>query len=94
MAPHESVREKVRQVIGPERFVLVHLTCPVEVCRERDADGHYAKADSGDIANFPGVSAPYDTPSNPDLVLSTDTVPVEECVDQIMKHLGEQEIIQ
>lgn len=93
VAPHEQVRQKARQVVGPDRFLVVHLTCPVEVCRQRDDGGHYAKADSGDIANFPGVSAPYEAPQSPDLVLATDVLSVQACVDQIMELLTSRGIV-
>ena len=58
VAPEEAVRQKAAAAIGAERFMVVHLNCPVEVCRQRDTDGHYKLADSGEIANFPGISAP------------------------------------
>lgn len=59
LAPEEATRRKAAEVIGRERFLVVHLDASVEVCRARDQEGLYAKADSGEIANFPGVSAPY-----------------------------------
>jgi bifunctional enzyme CysN/CysC len=84
LAPSEAVREKARQAIGPERFVEIYLEAPVEVCRQRDTEGMYARADSGEIEDFPGVSAPYDVPARPDLVLRTDELSVEASVEQIM----------
>ena len=54
------------------------------MCRARDTDGHYALADSGEIANVPGVSAPYEPPASPDLVLPTHEWPVGRCVDAIV----------
>ena len=87
LAPDEAVREKARERVGRERFLVVHLSAPLEVCRGRDTDGHYALADSGQIANFPGVSAPYETPAKPDLVLPTHEWPVGRCVDAIVSLL-------
>jgi bifunctional enzyme CysN/CysC len=84
VAPSEDVRRKVRQTIGPERFLEVYLSAPVEVCRRRDPDGMYAKADAGEFDQFPGVSAPYDEPAAPDLVLQTDKLAVRECVERIV----------
>ena len=94
VAPEESVRQRVREVIGPERFLVVHLSAPVEVCRQRDADGHYPQADSGQIKNFPGVSAPYEPPLQPDLVLPTHEWSVKKCVDAIMELLQQRGIIE
>ena len=92
MAPLAEIRERARQVVGPERFLVVHLQAPDEVRRQRDAAGHYAQADRGDIANFPGVSAPYEIPENPDLRLATDQLSVEECVDAIWRMLEERKV--
>ena len=92
LAPEEAVRQKAAEVVGRERFLVVHLDAPVEVCRERDQEGLYAKADAGEIANFPGVSAPYETPTKPDLVLNTAELPVDECVKQVIALLGERKI--
>jgi bifunctional enzyme CysN/CysC len=47
VAPVEDVRQKVAKLVGPDRFLVVHVATPVEVCRERDTKGQYAKADSG-----------------------------------------------
>ncbi|BBO30572.1 sulfate adenylyltransferase subunit CysN [Lacipirellula parvula] len=92
LAPEESVRLKAAEVVGRERFLVVHLDAPVDVCRARDQEGLYSKADSGEIANFPGVSAPYETPSKPDLVLDTAKLPVDECVKQVLELLAARKI--
>ncbi|MBT3341977.1 MAG: sulfate adenylyltransferase subunit CysN [Gemmatimonadetes bacterium] len=92
VAPSEEVRQRAAQVVGEERFLVIHLAAPLEVCRTRDDEGHYAKADSGEIAGYPGVSAPYEEPVSPDLVLPTHELPVNECVDVILKLLEERGI--
>ncbi|NBW86481.1 MAG: adenylyl-sulfate kinase, partial [Planctomycetia bacterium] len=71
----------------------VHLSAPVDVCRTRDADGHYALADTGELANFPGVSAPYEPPANPDLVLPTHEWPVGRCVEELIALLESRQVI-
>jgi bifunctional enzyme CysN/CysC len=88
LAPEESVRQKAAEVVGRERFLVVHLDAPLEVCRQRDTSGMYTKADSGEIANVPGVSTAYEPPKKPDLVLDTSKTPVDECVAQIVKLLA------
>jgi bifunctional enzyme CysN/CysC len=92
VAPLADIRERARQVVGSDRFLVVHLQAPDEVRRQRDAAGHYAQADRGDIANFPGVSAPYEIPESPDLRLATDKLNVAECVDAIWQMLEERQI--
>jgi bifunctional enzyme CysN/CysC len=84
VAPDADVRDKVAYRIGRERFLVVHLAAPVEVCRERDGSGVYAKADAGEIAGFPGVSAPYEPPTEPDLVLPTHEWPLARSVDAVL----------
>jgi bifunctional enzyme CysN/CysC len=84
VAPDEAVRRKAADRVGPDRFLVVHLSAPVEVCRTRDADGHYPRADAGELANFPGVSASYEPPAKPDLVLPTHEWPVGRCVDELV----------
>ncbi|RLS35520.1 MAG: sulfate adenylyltransferase subunit CysN [Planctomycetota bacterium] len=87
VAPEEAVRQKAVERIGRERCVVVHLSAPLAVCRERDTQGHYALADAGTMKNFPGVSAAYEEPVSPDLVLPTDHWPVARCVDAVVKLL-------
>lgn len=87
VAPSAEVREKARELIGKDSFIEIFLSAPIEVCRERDTKGHYKKTDSGELRDIPGLSAPYDTPQSPDLTLETDKLPVEECVDRIMRLL-------
>ncbi len=93
VAPHEAVRQKVRQVIGPDRFVEVYLSAPIEVCKQRDPTGAYAKAERGELAQFPGVSAIFEPPSNPDLTLPTDRLSVEQSVSAIIALLQQRGII-
>jgi bifunctional enzyme CysN/CysC len=93
VAPDEAVRQKAADRAGRERFLVVHLAAPIDVCRSRDSDGHYARADAGEIANFPGVSAPYEPPVNPDLVLPTHQWPVAKCVNALVALLEERGIV-
>jgi bifunctional enzyme CysN/CysC len=92
LAPEETVRQRAAEVVGRDRFLVVHLDAPLELCRKRDQEGLYAKADEGEIANFPGVSAPYDPPSSPDLVLNTAELDVDECVKRIIGLLQQRKI--
>lgn len=84
VAPHEAVREKAMQLIGRDRVLEIYCTAPIEVLRERDQYGIYRMADAGKIAQMPGVSAVFEEPKSPDLVLQTDQVSVDECVNRIV----------
>jgi bifunctional enzyme CysN/CysC len=87
LAPSEAVRELVRETIGAEQYVEIYLSAPIEVCRARETGGMYARADAGEIPRYPGVSAPYDVPVAPDLVLPTHELDVDACVDRIIRLL-------
>jgi bifunctional enzyme CysN/CysC len=93
VAPSEEVRQRAAEVVGRDRFLVVHLAAPIEICRERAEGNPYAEAEAGEIANFPGVSFPYDTPASPDLTLPTHELSVDDCVDQIMTLLSAQGIL-
>jgi bifunctional enzyme CysN/CysC len=90
VAPSAEVRARVRDTIGAERYLEIHLSAPLEVARARDTGGMYARAEAGEIPRFPGVSAPYDVPTSPDLVLPTHELGVEECVDRIIRLLEQR----
>ncbi len=93
VAPEEAVRQKAAERIGRDRFLVVHLAAPLEICRTRDTQGHYAMADKGELSNFPGVSAAYELPSHADLVLPTHQWDAVRCVDELIKLLESRGII-
>ena len=93
VAPDEDVRQKAADRVGRDRFLVVHLAAPVDVCRQRDTDGHYKLADAGELANFPGVSAPYEPPAEPDLVLPTHEWPVGRCVAAVIALLEDRGLV-
>ncbi|MBT6154558.1 MAG: sulfate adenylyltransferase subunit CysN [Planctomycetaceae bacterium] len=88
VAPNATVRDKVAGVIGTERFLTVHVDAPIELCRERDSRGQYAAADAGKLKDFSGVTAPYEVPESPDVVLKTGEQSVDDCADAIIKMLA------
>jgi bifunctional enzyme CysN/CysC len=85
VAPHESVREKAKQLIGRDRVLEVYCTAPMEVLRARDQSGAYRLADAGKIAQMPGVTAVFEEPKSPDLVLQTDRIDVNESVNRVVE---------
>ena len=93
VAPSEEIRQRAAETVGPDRFLVIHLHAPLEICRQRDESGIYEKVDSGEILNFPGVTASYDEPSDPALRLETDKLDLGSCVDKIIELLQSREII-
>ncbi len=93
VAPHEAVRRRAAQVVGPDRFFVVHLDAPEAWRRAHDDQGVYAKADSGELRSFPGVSAPYEAPEAPDLMLLTAELSIEECARRVVAMLEAKGVI-
>ena len=93
IAPYDSVRKEVRQMIeavSGSGFILVHVATPLEVCEQRDRKGLYAKARAGIIKEFTGISDPYEEPTDADLAIDTTTMSPEECVQEIILHLEKE----
>jgi len=84
VSPYKKDREMVKKTVGKENFVEIYCRCPVEVCKKRDPKGFYEKAEKGEIKNYTGVSAPYEEPENPDLILDTHLLTVEESVEKVL----------
>src|SRR5690606_28221554 len=78
-------RETVRELVGPERFLEVFVDCPLEVCEERDVKGLYKKARDGKIADFTGISAPFEAPENPDVHIRTHETSLEVSLNELIQ---------
>ena len=87
ISPFLEVRQEARSMIGD--FVEVHVATPLEVCMDRDVKGLYAKAKCGQIADFTGVSQPYEPSATPELRIDTSQSSIEQCVSTITTKLLE-----
>jgi bifunctional enzyme CysN/CysC len=87
ISPFEEDRENARQIIGPERFLEIHVSTPLEVCEARDVKGLYRRARAGAIEAFTGISSPYEAPENPFWRLDTTIRTVRECADGLIAQL-------
>ena len=88
IAPYDSVRREVREMIEPVGgFLLVYAATPLEICEERDRKGMYAKARQGIIKEFTGISDPYEEPKDAELTLDTTELTPEEAAQEIVLHL-------
>ena len=86
-------REASRALVPENRFLEVYVRCDLEVCRQRDPKGLYARAERGEIGNFTGVSAPYEEPPEPELVLESDRRTVEMLAQQVLDDLVARRIV-
>ena len=87
-------RDKVRAELQQGRFVEVFVDCPLEICEIRDSKGLYAKAKSGELKDFTGISSPYENPLSPEVHLQTHKMGIDECVTKIVDYLADTEIIE
>jgi adenylylsulfate kinase len=87
ISPYRSDRDRVRRMHPEGNFFEIHVDCPLEVCERRDPKGLYRRARAGEIADFTGVSAPYEPPLEPDVVVDTANRGVNDCVERIVGHL-------
>lgn len=85
VSAHAADRQQAREAAPEGAFHEVHVRAPVDVCAERDPKGHYARAKSGDMADFTGVTAPYEAPNSPDLILDTACESIEESVARLFE---------
>jgi len=93
VSPLKEDREKVKKIVGKENFVEIYCRCPVEVCKLRDTKGMYKKAETGEIKYYTGVSAPYEEPENPDIVLDTHLFSIEECIEKVFNYIQDMILI-
>ena len=83
ISPYEADRENAIRIIGRERFFLVFVDCALPVCETRDVKGLYKKARRGELKQFTGIDAPYERPLQPDQVINTSALSLEECVARL-----------
>jgi adenylylsulfate kinase len=92
ISPFKADRDKVRKLINDSDFIEIYCRCPLEICETRDVKGLYRKARMGEIKNFTGISSPYESPDNPDLIVDTDKLPLNVCVDRVMQLMRDRGI--
>ncbi|MCM1989266.1 adenylyl-sulfate kinase [Oceanirhabdus seepicola] len=85
ISPFRKSREFAKQKIGSITFVEIYVKADVETCAKRDPKGLYKKVKKGVIKNFTGISSPYEEPENPDILLDTRELSVEEAANKVIK---------
>lgn len=91
ISPYEEVREQNRRLL--ENYIEVYCECPLETLEKRDPKGLYKKARTGEIANFTGVSDPYEPPKNAEIVLRTGVETEEESFQKLLSYLEDRNLI-
>jgi adenylylsulfate kinase len=90
ISPFRRDRDMVRALANAGDFIEIFCDTPLDICEERDVKGLYQKARRGEIADFTGISSPYEAPENPELTIMTGTQSLDECARQIIQYLEEQ----
>ena len=93
ISPYKEDREYVRKRFEGDNFLEIYVKCSVEECERRDPKGQYKKARSGIIKDYTGISAPYEEPENPDLVLETERYNIQTSVKKVLDLLEEKKFI-
>jgi adenylyl-sulfate kinase len=87
ISPYRADRDAVREIMAEGDFVEVYIDASLEVCESRDVKGLYAKARKGEIPEFTGISAPYEEPTAPELVVDTGNQTLEQSVAVLVEYL-------
>ena len=90
ISPYVADRDRNREIQEPHDFVEVYVDCPLDICEQRDPKGLYAKARAGQIPEFTGISAPYEPPVDPEIVLFTANESEEESALNVVRYLEKE----
>ena len=93
ISPFKKDRNTVRQLLAQGDFIEIYCKASLETCESRDVKGLYKRARAGEIKNYTGIDSPYEAPNDPELVIGTDSEPLEESVTKVMSFLKSTEII-
>jgi len=89
ISPYKIGREHAEKAAGEDNFKEIYVKADVETCASRDPKGLYEKAQSGEIDNFTGISAPYEEPENPDLIIDTKKLTIKESAQKVVEIIND-----
>jgi adenylylsulfate kinase len=89
ISPFKNDRDAVRSLMEDGEFIEIYVHASVEACENRDPKGLYKKARNGKIEGFTGIDSPYEAPDSPELFINTETLTIDESVEQILAYLKE-----
>ncbi|MCS6935200.1 MAG: adenylyl-sulfate kinase [Chitinophagales bacterium] len=87
VSPTRALRGLARQIIGEDDYIEIYVQTPLEECEARDVKGLYARARRGEITNFTGISAPFEEPENPHLIIQTLHCSADEAAREVLRFL-------
>ncbi|MGZ5050155.1 MAG: adenylyl-sulfate kinase [Methylobacter sp.] len=93
ISPYREDRQRVRGIVELGDFIEIHCDAPIEVCESRDVKGLYKKARTGQLAEFTGITSPYEAPESCELVVHTGTTNLDVCVQRVIDKMTQHGII-
>ena len=93
ISPYREDRQAAREIIGAENFREIHVSTSLSACEQRDVKGLYRKAREGLIAEFTGISSPYEAPLSPDLSLDTAVLSIDQAVAQMLELIKDRLVV-
>jgi adenylylsulfate kinase len=93
ISPYRADRDRARDLVPKDRFLEIYVKVPLEIAEQRDPKGLYKKARDGVIKEFTGISAPYEEPENPELILDTNELDLDQCTTKVVQYLEDNDII-
>ena len=87
VSPTIDIRNIAKDIIGAENFIEVYINASLESCEERDVKGLYKKARLGEIKDFTGISAPFEAPENPDIIINTNKLSIDESIQKVLDYI-------
>lgn len=93
ISPFVEDRELVRNMFNPGEYIEIFLNCPINVCEDRDPKGLYKKARKGEISEFTGITSPYQVPIDPEIMIESYKMTIEQSVEKILGYLKERKIL-
>jgi adenylylsulfate kinase len=93
ISPYRGDRDKARELLEDGRFIEIFVEVPLDVAEQRDPKGLYKKARAGEIKDFTGISAPYEEPLSPEIVVNTGELDLGQSVDRVIRFLEDRDIV-
>lgn len=93
ISPYKEDREYIKRRFEGDNFLEIYVRCSLEKCEQRDPKGQYKKARAGTIKNYTGISASYEEPENPDLIIDTEKFSIEESVQKVLELLEKKNLM-
>lgn len=92
ISPFRTDRQKARSIFPHGDFIEIFCEASLEVCEHRDVKGLYKRARAGEVKEFTGISSPYEAPADPELIVRTGELELEDCVAQVIEFMERQNI--